>query len=212
MAKYIKQEMSDLKGTGENKCYYRLETTGNLSTKDLVAGIAQPGSGLSEGTVIHVLRSLTDKVSYYLAEGYSISIDGLGTFKAAIGVKEDKEMDTIEGVEPKRNAASLRIKGINYRADKQLVKDTNAQCQLTRAGVNKIFRSPYTREERLLLALQYVSDPAHPVMHIADYAAIAGLSISSAAKELVEFRNNHESGITTSGRGTNKVYIKNHTI
>lgn len=212
MAKYIKQEMSDLKGTGENKCYYRLETTGNLSTKDLVAGIAQPGSGLSEGTVMHVLRSLTDKVSNYLAEGYSVSIEGLGTFKAAIGVREDKEMDTIDGIEPKRNAASLRIKGINYRADKELIKDTNTQCQLTRAGVNKIYRSPYTREERLQLALKYVSDPAHPVMHIADYAAIAGLSLSSAAKELVEFRNDQESGITTSGRGTNKVYIKSHTI
>jgi len=212
MAKYIKQEMSDLKGTGENKCYYRLETTGNLSTKDLVAGIAQPGSGLSEGTVMHVLRSLTDKVSNYLAEGYSVSIEGLGTFKAAIGVREDKEMDTIDGVEPKRNAASLRIKGINYRADKELIKDTNTQCQLTRAGVNKIYRSPYIREERLQLALKYVSDPAHPVMHIADYAAIAGLSLSSAAKELVEFRNDQESGITTSGRGTNKVYIKSHTI
>jgi len=27
MAKYIKQEMADIHGTGENKCFYRLQTT-----------------------------------------------------------------------------------------------------------------------------------------------------------------------------------------
>ncbi len=30
MARYIKQEMPDLRGTGENKCYYRLEKRRNI--------------------------------------------------------------------------------------------------------------------------------------------------------------------------------------
>ena len=36
MARYIKQEMPDLNGTGETKCYYRLEKRRNLSTKDFL--------------------------------------------------------------------------------------------------------------------------------------------------------------------------------
>ena len=36
MARYIKQEMPDLQGTGEKKCYYRLEKRQNLSTKEFL--------------------------------------------------------------------------------------------------------------------------------------------------------------------------------
>ena len=36
MARYIKQEMPDLNGTGETKCYYRLEKRRNLSTKEFL--------------------------------------------------------------------------------------------------------------------------------------------------------------------------------
>ncbi|MDD2525621.1 MAG: HU family DNA-binding protein, partial [Bacteroidales bacterium] len=104
MAKYIKQEMSDVHGTGENKCFYRLQTSGTLSPKELITRIAQPGSGLSEGTVAHVLQSLKDEMAKAMADGYSVSVDGLGIFKASIGIREDKEMDTINGEESKHNA------------------------------------------------------------------------------------------------------------
>jgi len=87
MAKYIKQEIADIHGTGENKCFYRLQTRGNLSSKELINRIAHPGSGLSEGTVAHILQSLTDEMARALSDGYSVSVDGRGRFKASI-VKE----------------------------------------------------------------------------------------------------------------------------
>ena len=87
MAKYIKQEMSDFQGTGENKCFYRLQTSGNLSPKELITRIAQSGSGLTEGIVAHVLQTLTHEMARAMADGYSVSVDGRGRFKASI-VKE----------------------------------------------------------------------------------------------------------------------------
>ena len=208
MAKYIKQEMSDFQGTGENKCFYRLQTSGNLSPKELINRIAQSGSGLSEGTVSHVLQTLTREIARALADGYSVSVDGLCIFKASIGVREDKEMDTIDGEEPKHNATSLQVTGINYRADKHLISDTDSHCHLSRGEVRKLCRSPYTKEERLQLALDFLNDPAHPFMRLDDYATLTGLSKPVASKELIEFRENTETGITTAGRGTSKVYIK----
>jgi len=208
MAKYIKQEMSDFQGTGENKCFYRLQTSGNLSSKELINRIAQSGSGLSEGTVAHVLQSLTHEMARAMADGYSVSVDGLGVFKASIGVREDKEMDTINGEESKHNATSLQVTGINYRANKELIRDTHSHCHLTRGEVRELCRSPYTKEERLQLALDFLNDPTHPFLRLDDYVALTGLSKSVASKELVEFRENAETGITTTGRGTSKVYIK----
>lgn len=77
---------------------------------------------------------------------------------------------------------------------------------LKRAGVFQIHRSKYNKEERLKLALDYLS--SHSVMRIQDYVELTGLSRTSATLELKEFRENPESGITFNGRGTTKVYIK----
>lgn len=208
MAKYIKREMPDMQGTGEKKCYYRLETNGHLSSEDLIARIARAGSGLSDGAVVHVIKSLTKEMAKAMAEGHSVSIEGLGTFKAAIGVRKDKEMDAIDGEAPKHNATSLQVTGINFKADKELIYETHSHCHLTRGGVRKLFRSPYDKQKRLQLAIGFLNDLAHPYMRIDDYAAMTGLSRSMASRELIEFRENPDSGITFTGRGNNRVYVK----
>ncbi len=213
MAKYIKQQLPDLNGKGEDKSYYRIQKHGNVSTQGLLHRICdRGGSGLSRGTVLHVLETVSDELAYLLADGYSVTLDGFGTFSASIGVKEDKEQDTMEGDEVKRNARSLEVKNVTYRSDKNLVDDVNRQCKLERAGVSRVHHSKYNKEERLQLALDYLSNPEHPFMRIADYVALTGLSRTAATVELQEFRKNPESGIDTSGRATAKVYVKRNSI
>lgn len=208
MAKYIKQQLPDFNRKGEDKSYYRIQKRGNVSTDKLLHRICdRGGSGLSRGSVAHVLDTVSEELAYLLAEGYSVTIDGLGTFSASIGVKDDKEVDTVDGNETKRNARSLEVKNVTFRSDKELVREVNRRCELERAGVRRVRRSPYSKEERLRRAFAYLSDPAHPFMRIADYVQLTGLSRTAATLELQEFRNNPESGLDTSGRGTAKVYV-----
>ena len=54
MAEYIKQEMSDLDGSGEQRVFYRMKTYHNINAREFVSKLARPGSGLSEGNVLHV--------------------------------------------------------------------------------------------------------------------------------------------------------------
>lgn len=209
MAKYIKQELPNLNGKGEDKSFYRIQKQGNVSTDELLHRICDlGGSGISRGSVTHALTSVVEEMTRLLAEGYSVTIDGLGTFMATIGVKEGKEPETMDGDDTKRNAKSLEVKNVAYRSDKDFVKGINLKCELERAGVRRVHRSKYNKEERLQVALDYLSDATHPMMRIADYVALTGLSRTAATIELQEFRKNPESGITTSGRGTAKVYIK----
>ena len=109
MAKYIKQEMPDLNGTGEKKCYYRLAKSRNISTKEFLNIIARHEM-LNVGILEHALSGIADNLAELLAEGYSIKLDGIGTFQATLGVKETKEMDTIDGDEQKEMLRALKCR------------------------------------------------------------------------------------------------------
>ena len=111
MAKYIKQEMPDIAGKGENAVYYRMQTERNIGAAEFVEKVAGLGTGLSEGAVTHVLEQMTQTLARLLADGHTVTIGGLGTFRTSVGVVEGKEQDTFGTDEPKRNAQSIEVKG-----------------------------------------------------------------------------------------------------
>ncbi len=196
--------MSDLDGSGKQRVYYRIEKQGTLAGRDFIEKVAYTGSGLSEGDVMHVLATVAKELAYYMGQGYTVGIDGIGTFRPTIGVVEDKPVDDLDSMETKRNARSLEVKGVNFHAAKELVRATARHCVLEKAGTSRLRRSPYTREERLQLARTYLQE--HHVMRIADYITLTGLSRTRATLELQEFRRSPDSGITCKGRGSAKVY------
>ena len=206
MAKYIKQEMPDLRQTGEKKVYYRLKTERNIDSKEFILSLHSTFSGMSEADITRVIIATAGHLGKLLGQGYSVTLDGVGTFKATIGLEEEKEPDTLDGTEPKRNAQSLQLKGVNFRADKQLIKTASSNCKLKREGTARIHRSPYSKEERLTLAQKYLEE--HGAMKVVDYVGITGLSRTAATMELQEFRRDTSSGIDFIGRGSAKVYVK----
>ena len=206
MAKYIKQEMIDLSGKGEEKVYYRLQTERNIDFNELTLQIEEHHNLMNRGLVKSVMAYVVDEMAELLGKGYSVTIDGLGTFRASIGLEEDKDMDTFDGDDTKRNARSLRLTGINYRTDKELIKKANRHCKLERAGESRLHHTPYSKEERLKLAQQYLEE--HGAMRVVEYMELTGLSRTKATLELKEFRQDTSSGITFVGQGSAKVYVK----
>lgn len=208
MAKYIKQEMPDLNKTGEKKTYYRLKTEGNITTKNLIDTIcSHPGVGLSEGILAHALEEFADEMAVKLAEGYSVTLDGIGTFRAKVGVKEDAEAGATDGAESNRNARSLEVSGVNCKVSNDLVKDVRLRCELERAGERSINKSPYSLEERLGMLKDYLADAPHPYARVADYAKLTGMPKSTAAKELREIVADAANGITSRGQRSSKIYV-----
>ena len=206
MAKYIKQEMPDIAGKGENAVYYRMQAERNIGAAEFVEKVAGIGTGLSEGEVVHVLEQMTHTLARLLSDGHTVTIGGLGTFRATVGVKEGKEQDVFETDAARRNAQSIEVKGVNYRSDKALVKEISAQCQLERGKESRLHRSPYSREERLTRALAFIEE--HTVMRVADYVKLTGLSRTTASIELRELCQEPDSGIRSTGQRAGKVYIK----
>ena len=206
MARYINQELPDLHKTGEKKAYYRMKTERKIDFNQFIDLISSHNSGISRGEAFHVLTHATDILAELLAEGYSVTIDEMGTFKATVGLVRDKEMDSFEEGTPKLNARSLRVDGVSFQADKRLIANVDSRCDLKRAGVSRLCRSPFTKEERLQKALEYLN--AHGAMKVKDYMELTSLSHTVAAKELREFEHDAASGITSIGRLAGKVYVR----
>lgn len=205
MARYIKQEMPDLSGKGEEKVYYRMKTERNISFKDFAKEVNSHNSMMNRGLVENVMTNAMDVLAELLGEGYSVTIDGLGTFKATLGLKPDKEMDSFDEDDPKRNARSLQLTNVNFKADKTLIREANAHCKLEREGESRLCRSPFSKEERLKLAQDYLEK--HGAMKVADYMKMTELSRTKATLELKEFRRDATTGIDTIGRRSTLVYV-----
>ncbi|WP_239469555.1 HU family DNA-binding protein [Bacteroides caecigallinarum] len=205
MAKYFMQEMPDMKKEGETLLYPRMEITGTCETDELVEASIK-GSTFNRGEVRGALDLITGTMARFMAEGRSVRIDGIGLFTPTVKLRKGKERENIEGNSPRRNAASIEIGGINFRADRTLINETNTLCNLERgSGVKKCRRPKTTAEERLNIVKKYLEE--NPFITVSDYSKMVELNRTTAAKELKAWAADTESGIAIKGLGTHKVYI-----
>ncbi len=198
--------MPDLKKAGENKAYYRMETSRRVSMAEFVKEISVPGFGITKASAVQVLSQAATTLAGLLSEGCAVTIDGIGTFKATVGVRNDKEQDDFTPDEPQRNAQSIEVNGVHYRADKRLVHDINVQCTLVRGKQSRIKRSSYTLEERISRAISYMEE--HEYLTVKGYAELNGLSVSTASVELRKLRSDASSGIRAIGKRSGLMYVK----
>ena len=192
--------------TGKQKAFYRLQVERNVDFEEFIQRLCSYHRGISRGEALRVLVSASDVLAELLGEGYSVTLDDWGTFKATIGLEEGKEMDTIDGSESKRNARSLCLDGVNFLADKKLIRNARSHCKLERAGIVRVSRSPYNKEERLQKALDYLKE--NKVLKVNQYMELTGQAHTTAACELRAFSRDSSSGIVSVGRGSSVVYVK----
>ena len=202
-AKYIKQEIPDLNGTGTTQAYYRMKLT-PMNHHRFVSLCAREG-GYDESTILGVLSLVSEKLALSMAEGFSVKIDGIGTFNAKLGMMDGVLQDAFEVGETSHNAKSIMVNGVAYRADNDLVSNTSAKCILERGGVSRLRKSKFTQEERIQKAKDFLDK--NDYMNVPDYVKLTGLSRTSASEELRRLADNPSSGITTRGSGSHKLYV-----
>ena len=206
MAQYEMQESTLPSEGGKRILYPRMRLTGQDTLDDLVRRISR-GTTFSPGDVRGLIGTLVDELAFSMGAGRSVKIEGLGVFTPALGLREGAERESGEPGDVRRNASSICVSGVRFRADKRLVSETAGYCHLERSGVK--FRKSsnrYTPQERLRLAQDYVA--SHDHMTVADYAALTGLVRPTATRELNAWCNEPGSGIGYRGRASHKVYVR----
>ncbi|MBQ2002135.1 MAG: DNA-binding protein [Bacteroidaceae bacterium] len=143
----------------------------------------------------------------FMALGYSVKIDELGTFCAQLRLGSGKERETLDENEAKRNAQSIIVGNVGYIPARKFVSNIRCACRLERDGaVKELKKSPYSADERISLALKYLD--VHPFMTVSDYASITRQSYPSAIRELHKLRTDPASGIRAMGRAPHLVYVR----
>lgn len=204
MAQYIKMEMADLHQKGCKQVCYRLKSNGTVELGELAQECSR-GTTFAEGEIKGVVMTLVEGMVRNMSRGFSVHIDGLGTLMPKIGLREDAEREVLDGEGRKRNAQSLHVTGVSFRADKELVKMLDSRCKLEKGAVSRIRKSKYTEEQRLEKARRFLRE--HTVMRLGDYYRMVGLSRTTASLELRKWASSPGTGITSEGSSSAKVYV-----
>ena len=205
MPQYIKKEMPDLRGTGEKKAYYKLKTWRKLDSDEFIKRCSSIHRAYGVSVLKGVVSAVCEHLAYEISNGYSVKIDGLGTFTAKLGVREDKEMENFEKGTTKRNALSIEVQGVLFRAEKNLINKIDRNCDLERGGEERLRKPKTTQEQRTEKARQFLRKNAF--MHVDEYASLTGLSYSTASRELRKIASDPASGIISQGRKSGKLYL-----
>lgn len=202
-AKYIKKEIADLNGTGLTQAYYKMKLT-PMSYEAFVSQCAREGH-TDESVILGVMALVSEKLALSMAEGYSVKLDGIGTFNAKLGMRDDVLQDAFEEGERTHNAKSIMVTGVSYRADNELIRNTCRKCTLERGGVSRLRKPKNTLEERVQKAREYLEK--NMFMRVPDYVRLTGLSRTSASMELRRLERDPLSGITSKGLRSQKYYV-----
>ena len=201
-AKYIKKEIADLNGTGHTQAIYKMKTQA-MSHDEFVDLCSREGA-MPKDAIEGVLTLIHDKLALSMAEGFSVKINGLGTFIAKLGMRDGVLPDAFEPGETKHNAKNIKVTGVSYRADKELISNTSRKCVLIKEGESRLKKPTTTLEERIAKARKFLEKK--PLMCVMDYAWLTGLSRTTASIELRKIASDPTSGITSTGQNSQKYY------
>ena len=210
MANYIIKDMPE--GMGNNKkgrVFPKMQVYTEFDNDKVVELINTYSPAFSKGTIKGVLDTLATVMKNVLPMGHTLKIDNLGVFSLSLQFtdnKADTNSPEASQTEPKTKYRHVKIKGINFKADKKLVKEMNKENTFEHTSTDPISPSSYTPQERLQRALQHIDK--NRFITLQEYANLNKLSRSSASRELASFVNDPSSDITTKGAGSHKYWVR----
>ena len=168
-------------------------------------------ASFSEGMIRGVFDALVSVMKSWMPMGHNIKIGGLGVFSLTLGFDESSPSEKAElkntADDPKTKYRHVCIKGINFKPDQKLLKALNKDITFERseAEVQVPQKTKLSRKERLARAKAIIEK--NGFMTLYDYANATHQSRSVASKDLRQIVADPNSGITTRGSHSHKVWI-----
>ena len=167
--------MPDIHKSGRRNVFPKLKRHHTLSTDELVKLMAHYSTSIQPNILRAALDALVETLAMELADGHNVRIDGLGTFSLSIGFDDDKPTELSSDDDPLLYRHVVPKK-VNFRVSERLLGEVRRNAHFERdeeMRVKKLSVSPYTLEERIARALEYID--AHKFMRIEDYAVLNNL-------------------------------------
>ena len=210
MANYIIKEMPAGMGNGKKgRIFPKMQVYTEFDYDKVIELVHTNSPAFSEATVRGVLDTLTVVLKSYLPMGHTMKIDNLGVFSLSLEFADNKlETDSQQETQEtasKKKYHHVRVRGVNFKADKKLVDEINKENTFERTNGTTTSPSPYSPEERLQRALNHIDK--HGFITLQEYTNLNRLSYSSASRELAKLVANPSSGVKAKGAASHKVWV-----
>lgn len=209
MANYVIKEMPAGMGNGKKgRTFPKMQIYTEFDYEKVVELIHTNSPAFSQATIRGVLDTLGVVMKNYLPMGHTMKIDNLGVFSLSLEFADEKAENVAqqEASEQKTKYHHVKVKGVNFKVDKKLIKAINKENTFERTSSNVVSRSPYTPEERQQRALQHIDK--HGFITLQDYATLNHLSRSAASRELSKLTSSPTSPIAPKGSGSHKIWVR----
>ena len=211
MAKYVLQELPGEMTNGKKIVYPKMQTYSLHDYETVIEHMHDYAGNFSEGMIRGVFDALVSVMKSWMPMGHNIKIDGLGVFSLTLGFDESSPSEKAElknpDGDPKTKYRHICIKGINFKPDPKLLQALNKEATFERgeADVQVPQKTKLSREERLAKAKAIIEK--NGFMTLYDYANATHQSRSVASKDLRQIVAEPNSGITTRGSHSHKVWV-----
>ena len=213
MANFVLQELPEEMSEGKKVIFPKMQTYSLHDYDTVIKHMRTYAGSLSDGLIRAVMDALVSTMQSWMPLGHSIKIDGLGVFSLSLGFDTSSPSEKAiseeqqDGEEPKTKYRHVCINGINFKPDPQLLKEMNnlATFERVRTGVVAPKRCKYSREERLEMAKAIINKYGY--MTLTDYVRATGQSRAAASNDLKRLVADADSGITTRGKHSHKVWV-----
>ena len=207
MPVYKLQEMPDVHNDGKKRVYPKMVTNRQMSTKEFIEKMHFHSHALSTSVVQAVLTDIADYLGEMLSMGYTVKLDGLGTFSTSLDFDDDKPRE-MQSDDDKMLYRKVTVKDVNYKSDPELVKYLKRETDLERdmGGVSRLYKKKYTIEERIERGKQWLDN--HAFFTLQEYANMNNLSRTTASLELKKLTHGEEAVFDYTGNGSHKIWVK----
>ena len=210
MANFVLQELPEEMSEGKKVVFPKMQTYSLHDYDTVIKNMRTYAGSISDGLIRAVLDALVSTMQSWMPLGHSIKIDGLGVFSLSLGFDTSTPSEKAEqqkGEAPKAKYRHVCINGINFKPDPKLLKEMNKQATFDRVSTEIVApkKCKYSQEERLGKAKAIISKYGY--MTLSDYALATDQSRSAASNDLKRLVADADSGITTRGSHSHKVWI-----
>ena len=198
-------EKPDVNKTGKQQpLYARFIPKGTIEQKEFLNRV-HLFTGISRSLLEGAMSAFMDELRDCLADGCTVEVGELGYFPPSLScqreVMEKKEL----------RAASVRLRGLNFRVSKEFYKELDKKMQLERhpqsASKSESSVPLLSVEQRFRLLEEYLQQ--YPCINRAQYARLTGRSVKQAVTDLNLFI---EDGLLMKhGAGRNVVYLRKNS-
>ena len=207
MAKYLLQEMNDVRNTGKRAVYPKVVINQTIGTEEFIDVLHDRLRTVDKGVLRGVISGIADSLVSLLSKGNNVTLDEIGTFSMSLKFLDDKPTE-IQEEDDQMLYRRVGVKDLNFKISPKLIRDLQMNTKFERmmSGARELKKNLYTLEQRIENALAIIDEKGH--ITLSEYAKVNNLSRTTASKELAKITADPTMPIDYTGQASHKIWIR----